>query len=450
MQSKWHIPRRAFLKGLGTTLALPWLEAMAPRLPLRAAPAPNGSPAGPPLRMAFVYVPNGANMADWKPRREGNDFDLPYILEPLKAARADVQVLTGLAHDKAFPNGDGAGDHARASATFLTGCQARKTAGADIQVGISVDQVAALRIGRQTRLPSLELSCDRARQAGACDSGYSCAYQFNVSWRGEATPMPPEADPRLVFERLFGSSQRAERDESRARRQRHQHSILDFVQADARALQAKLGRTDRRKLDEYLTAVRELEVRVERAEQFATTLPDYTKPTGIPQEYARHLELMFDLMTLAFQTDTTRIATFMMAHDGSNRPYPFLGVSDGHHDLSHHENKAEKQEKIAKINHFHVTQFARFLEQLKGIREGDGTLLDHCMIVYGSGLSDGNRHNHDDLPVLLAGGGNGTLQPGRHVKFSKTPMANLYLAMLDRMGAPVERLGDSSGKLAGI
>jgi len=253
-----------------------------------------------------------------------------------------------------------------------------------------------------------------------------------------------------VFERLFGNGTSREMTESRARRERHRKSILDLVQEDARRLQSNLGRTDQRKLDEYLTAVRELERRVEQAEQFAIETPDYPKPEGIPGEYREHLRLMFDLLTLAFQTDTTRIATFMFAHDGSNRPYPFIGVPEGHHDLSHHEDKEEKKRKIARINRFHLEQFAAFLERMQAVREGESSLLDHCMIVYGSGISDGNRHRHDDLPVLLAGGGGGTLQPGRHVRFDKTPMTNLYLSLLERLGVTANSLGDSTGKLMGI
>jgi hypothetical protein len=401
-----------------------------------------------PRRMAFVYVPNGANMADWTPKEVGSEFELPPILDPLKPVQQDLLVLSGLAHDKGRPNGDGPGDHARASATFLTGCQARKTPGADIKVGVSVDQVAAQKVGSLTRFPSIELGTDRARLAGNCDSGYSCAYSFNVSWRSESTPMPPEVDPRLVFDRLFGNGNSGEMEENRIKRDRYRKSILDFALDDAKNLKARLGYTDRRKLDEYLTAVRELEQRLERSNNFAVSHPDYNRPAGIPRSYEEHLKLMFDLQTLAFQTDTTRISTFIMAHDGSNRQYPFIGVRDGHHDLSHHGGDEEKKEKIAKINRFHVTQFAYFLHKLKSVKEGDGTLLDNCMIVYGSGLGDGNRHNHDNLPVLLAGKGGGTLQSGRHVRFSKeTPMANLFLSMLERVGAPTERLGDSTGLL---
>jgi hypothetical protein len=436
-----------FLQGLGTAIALPMLESVAPPMRLLAG-SPAEAPPALPQRMAFIYIPNGANMADWTPKAVGADFELPFILEPLQPFKDHLLVLSGLAHDKARPNGDGAGDHARASATFLTGCQARKTNGADIKVGVSVDQIAAARLGRQTRLPSLELGCDKARLAGNCDSGYSCAYSFNISWRTPSTPMPPEVNPRAVFERLFGGGSKDEAEESRARRRRYQKSILDFALEDAHRLKAKLGQTDRRKLDEYLTAVRELEERIERQEKFAATLPDYQKPAGIPRDYEQHARLMYDLLALAFQSDATRVATFIMAHDGSNRPYPFIGVNEGHHDLSHHGNDEAKKQKIAKINRFHVTQFAYFIERLQAIKEGDGTLLDNCLIVYGGAIGDGNAHNHDNLPVLLAGRGGGTIQTGRHVKYEReTPMTNLYLSLLDRVGANAERLGDSTGRL---
>lgn len=453
MNQSWNLPRRTFLKGLGTSIALPLLEAMASPLKLLAAGA-GGAPAavpGRPLRMAFLYVPNGANMEDWTPQAEGTDYELPSILQPLSGLRSEFQVVSGLAHQKAFANGDGAGDHARASATFLTGCQARKTAGADIKVGISVDQVAASQVGRRTRLPSLELSCDKGIVAGACDSGYACAYQFHISWRGESTPNPVETNPRHVFDRLFGNGQAREMSATRQVRDEQQKSVLDFALEDAKSLRAKLGRTDQRKLDEYLTSVRELEQRIEDAHRFETQLPDYLRPDGIPETYEKHLRLMMDLLILAFQTDTTRIATFMLAHDGSNRPYPFIGISEGHHDLSHHEGKAEKKAKISRINTFHMTQFAYFLEKMKSIREGEASLLDNSMVVYGSGIADGNRHNHDNLPVILAGGGGGSLQPGRHYRLrDRVPMTNLYLSMLDRMGVKAEQLGDSTGRLQGI
>ena len=450
MNKTWQIPRRTFLKGLGTVIALPMLEAMLPPAKLFAA---GGTEAGTafPRRMAFVYIPNGANMEDWTPKTVGADYELPYILQPLEPLRKDFQVISGLAHDKARPHGDGPGDHARASATFLTGCQARKTKGADIKVGVSVDQIAAEKVGKYTRLPSLELSCDKGRIAGECDSGYSCAYQFNLSWKTESTPMPPEVDPRLVFDRLFSNGIAEETGESRAKRDLYNQSILDLVTEDASRLKSKLGSTDRHKLDEYLTAVRELEQRIQQAEKFVASQPDFVKPTGIPKQYEQHLGLMYDMMALAFQSDSTRVATFITAHDGDDRPYPFIGVSDGHHTLSHHQNDQAKKEKIAKINHFHMEQFARFLTKLKSIKEGEGTLLDNCMIVYGGAIGDGNRHNHDNLPILLAGQGGGTLTPARHVKLGKeTPMTNLYLSMLDRMGVAAQRVGDSTGKLEDV
>jgi len=447
MNKQWQIPRRTFLKGLGTAMALPVLEAMAPGASLAGTVA---APSGLPRRVGFIFVPNGVDMANWTPKGVGSDFELPASLEPLASVKEDLLVLSGLAHDKARPNGDGAGDHARGSATFLTGCQARKTHGADIRVGISVDQAAAAVIGKGTRLPSIELGCDRGQQAGNCDSGYSCAYSFNISWKTESTPMPAEVNPRLAFDRLFSGGKKGEINENRIRRERYQRSILDFVLEDANRLKTNLGATDRRKLDEYLTAVRELEVRIEQSEKFAATLPDYAiKPkTGVPKDYQQHVRLMFDLLALAFQTDTTRVSSFILAHDGSNRPYPFIQVSEGHHDLSHHGNNPAKKEKIAKINRFHITQFAYFLEKLKSIKEGDGTLLDNCMIVYGSGIGDGNAHNHDNLPILLAGRGAGTVTPGRHVKYENgTPLNNLFLSMLERVGVKRDILGDSTGRL---
>ncbi|HVY72392.1 MAG TPA: DUF1552 domain-containing protein [Verrucomicrobiae bacterium] len=445
MTKSWQLPRRTFLKGLGTAIALPLLDSMAPARLLAATAAPATAF---PRRMAFVYLPNGMNMADWTPAAEGAGFELPYILEPLKAHKDEMLILTGLTHDKARPNGDGPGDHARASATFLTGCQARKTQGADIKVGVSVDQVAAAKLGNYTRFASLELGCDRGQTSGNCDSGYSCAYSYNIAWRNDHTPLPPETDPRQVFERLFANNSLAETKEARAKRKLYNQSILDFVQDDAKRLQSNLGATDRRKMDEYLTAVREMEQRIEKAEKFVAALPNYDRPSGIPTDYAQHIRLMYDLLALAWQTDSTRIASFVPAHDGSNRPSPFIGVSEGHHDLSHHGNDAAKKEKIAKINHFHTTQFAYFIEKLKSIKEGEGTLLDNSMVVYGSGIGDGDHHNHDNLPVMMFGKGGGTIQTGRHVRYARnTPMSNLFLSMLDKVGTPVERLGDSTGTL---
>jgi hypothetical protein len=431
---------------LGTVIALPMLEAMAPPMKLLASGL-SGVKKAAPRRMAFIYVPNGANMAEWKPSATGKDFELPYILEPLKPLQQDLLVLSGLAQDQARSHGDGAGDHARASATFLTGCHPRKTPGADIRVGVSVDQIAAGKVGRETRLPSLELGLDRGEQAGNCDSGYSCAYSYNISWRTESTPMPSEVDPRQVFERLFSTGSTGKTSQDRAQRERYQKSVLDFAMEDANRLKRGLGYTDRHKLDEYLTAIRETEQRIEGAEQFAAALTDYQKPTGIPPDFQQHARLMFDLMTLAFQTDSTRVATFLIAHDGSDRRYAIEGVKEGHHTISHHTTE-EARKQIAKINRLHTTELAYFLSKLKAIQEGDGTLLDNCMIVYGSGISDGNAHNHDNLPILLAGRGGGTINTGRHLKFDReTPLNNLYISMLDRMGVPASKVGDSTGKL---
>jgi hypothetical protein len=440
------IHRRTFLRGLGSAVALPFLSS-APGV--RAAAAAGAVAGKPPLRMAFVYVPNGANMADWTPKEVGASFELPRILQPLSEVREQVSVLSGLAHDKAFANGDGAGDHARASATFLTATQARKTQGADIRVGVSVDQFAAQKIGNNTLFPSLELGTDRGQLSGQCDSGYSCAYSFNISWRSPSSPMPPEVDPKLAFERLFVQGDPDETAEMLAKKNRRRASILDFVLDDARQLHSKLGRNDQRKLDEYMTAVRDVERRIEMADKVGIELPDHTRPQGVPAAYGEHVKLMFDIMTLAFRTDSTRIGTFIMAHDGSNRPYANIGVSDGHHDLSHHENNPAKKEKIAKINTFHMELFAAWLKQMRETKESDGSsLLDNSMIVYGSAIEDGNSHAHNNLPVLLAGRGGGTIAPGRHIRFDKnTPMANLFLSMMDRMGVQAERFGDSTGRL---
>jgi hypothetical protein len=427
-------------------MALPALEAMVPGTRLLAATTQIQSQF--PKRLAYIYSPNGKNMPDWTPQTAGAGFALPRTLEPLASLRDQFSVITGLTLDKARSHGDGGGDHARALASFLTGCQARKTDGANIRAGVSADQIAAEKIGKVTRFSSLELGCDRGAQAGNCDSGYSCSYSNNLAWKSEATPVAKEINPRLVFERLFASTDPAETKEAREKQDRYHNSILDFVMDDARRLESRLGSNDKAKLDEYLSSVRELERRIERAGQFAVEVPKYEKPSGIPAEYPEHLRLMYDMMALAFQGDLTRVATFLQANAGSNRPYPFIGVSAGHHDLSHHEGNKEKKEKIAQINRFHVEQFAYFLKKLNSIKEGEGTLLDNCLILYGSGISDGMAHNHDDLPILLAGRGGGTLNPGRHVIYQReTPLANLHLSLLDRMGVPADHIGDSTGRL---
>ncbi len=435
-----RISRRTVLKSMGATVALPLLDAMLP-MSLSAAP----SQIKPVKRLAFFYVPNGIHMPAWTPQAVGRNFDLPYILEPLRPFQDDLLVLSGLTLDKARPNGDGPGDHARAMASFLTGVQARKTAGADIRAGISVDQVAARHYGKQTRFPSLELGCEPSRTSGNCDSGYSCAYSSTISWRGESTPLPKDINPRSVFDRLFGRGGGI----GGVGKPERQKSILDFVLEEANDLRRQLGRNDQRKLDEYFTAVREIEQRIARAEkENEQNVVGLNRPNGIPPEYAEHIRLLCDLLVLAFQTDQTRIATMVFANEGSNRSYRFINIPEGHHDLSHHGRDPVKLDKIRAINRFHMEQFARFIGKLKAIPEGDGTLLDNCMIVYGSGIGDGNRHNHDDLPILLVGKGGGAIKTGRHLRYPKeTPLMNLFLVLLDQLDIHLDKFGDSTGRL---
>jgi hypothetical protein len=442
------IDRRTFLRGVGTALALPLLERMAPVGIAQAATAAAKTVAR-PNRMLFVFVPNGMHMADWKPAATGANYALPHILEPLKNLKSEFSVLSGLAQNNARALGDGGGDHARSGATWLTGVHPRKTAGADIKAGISIDQLAAQQVGQKTRFPSLEIGIERGAQAGNCDSGYSCAYSSSVSWRGESTPVAKEINPRLVFERLFGNGESEEEAQRRAFRDRYRKSILDFVAEDARALKKQLGAHDNRKLDEYLDGVREIERRLVGFEQANALEAGPNKaPGGIPKDAGEHIRLMSDMLVLAFQTDATRISTFMFANDGSNRSYPNIGISDGHHEISHHQGDGAKHEKIRQINRFHVEQLAYLLQKMKDTPEGGHTLLDNSMIVYGAGISDGDRHNHDDLPILLAGRGAGTIKPGQHLEFAKdTPMSNLFVSMLDKMQIPVEKFGDSNGSL---
>ncbi|MGB0355313.1 MAG: DUF1552 domain-containing protein [Opitutales bacterium] len=427
--------RRSILRGLGVSLAIPSLESFA-----------VGGVSGIPLRMGFTYIPNGVIMDEWRPLETGPLKSLPNSLQPLQNHTADFQVISGLNHTKAYANGDGGGDHARANATFLTGCQARKTAGKDIKVGVSVDQIAADAIGDKTKLRSLELSCDGVRRSGKCDSGYSCAYQYNLSWKTESMPMVPESNPRLVFERLFGNASSPTDRKGQLKRRALNKSILDFALQGASNFNKRLGKLDQEKLSEYFTSVRELEKRIEREEKNWEKLPDLKSPVGIPENYRAHLRLMFDMMVLAFQSDSTRISSFLLAHDGSNRSFRDIGVPEGHHSLSHHKNDPDKIKKLAKIDHFYSEQFAYFIDKLSTTQEIDGSrLLDHCMIVFGGGISDGNRHRHSDLPVLLAGGSSHGLTTGRHVDYEGVPMTNLYLGMLDRAGVQASQVGDSSG-----
>lgn len=445
MTQPHRLSRRTVLRGMGVAMSLPWLEAMGPLAAWAESPTPEKAV---PNRMAFLYVPNGVNMAEWTPAQEGTEFELPSILKPLEPVREKLLVLSGLTADKARPHGDGGGDHARAMASFLTGTQARKTDGTNIRAGVSVDQVAASRIGDKTRLPSLEIGTEGGAMAGNCDSGYSCVYSSTMAWRSATQPLPKEINPKVVFERLFAGTPDAQQLRRIARRK----SVLDFVREDSKDLAGRLGANDVRKLDEYFSSVRDIELRIERAEKMPPVpVPDYPVPEGIPASYEEHLRLMCDLIALAFQTDVTRVATFVLAIEGSNKPYPFIDVPDGHHDLSHHGNEAAKLEKIRKINEFHTRQLAYLLQKLNSIPEGDGTLLDHSMIVYGSGNSDGNAHNHDNLPIVMAGGGCGTLKTGRHVRYPKeTPLNNLWLAMLNRMDVEIAQLGDSTGELRNL
>ncbi len=443
--------RRRFLRGMGVCLALPAFDSLMPRSLLAATGAgPATTASGAPLRMAFCYVPNGVILDQWMPKGSGKSYSLNRSMGALEDLRDDFQIITGLAQQNGTSGGDGGGDHARAVASILTGTRPKKTSGADIRLGVSVDQLAAQQVGDATRFASLELSCDGVRKSGACDSGYSCAYQFNLSWRSETSPVTPESNPRMVFERLFGAGDAGTRQAAFKERQQQQKSILDFAAAEAEQLNRQLGRNDRNKLDEYLSGIREIERRIQRIEQFGPLAdPGVAAPAGTPGSYREHIRLMSDMLVLAFQTDSTRVATFLMAHDGSNRTFEDIGVRDGHHSLSHHQNDKTKMEKIAKIDTFYIEQFAYFLKAMRETKDRDGkSLLDNSMIVYASGLSDGNRHKHDNLPVILAGRGGGALSVGRHAQLPPTPMNNLYMTMLDLMGAKVDHFGDSTGRVS--
>ncbi|MEM7698404.1 MAG: DUF1552 domain-containing protein, partial [Verrucomicrobiota bacterium] len=389
--------------------------------------------------------------AKWVVDGVGKNYRFNETHQPYAHLKEHFHLFSQFAHESGTSGGDGGGDHARANASFLTGVRPYKTAGADIRLGISVDQMIANAIGDQTRFRSLELSCDGVRKAGVCDSGYSCAYQFNLSWRNESSPMTPEANPRLVFERLFGAGSREERTQGFAARNESQRSILDFVLEDAQSLERKLGRNDQLKLDEYLTGVREIEQRIEKSERFGLPeLPDgVSAPAGIPDVYQDHVRLMMDMLILAFETDSTRVATFLLAHDGSNRSFREIGVPGGHHSISHHQKNPDKLSDLAKIDKYYSSQFAYFLEQMEKKKDVDGSsLLHNSQILWGSGLADPDRHRHEELPIILAGHGGGSLQTGHHTDLgSKTPLCNLFLSMLDQVGVKEDRFGDSTGKV---
>ena len=436
------LSRRQVLRGLGACIALPPLISASPAIARAAAKKA-------PARMAFVYVPNGAIPAAWWPAGEaGTEFALSPTLAPLVNVRNQLQVISGLDCVSANPEADGAGDHARAGGTFLTGVRIKKTAGSDIKAGISIDQVIANQIGHQTRFASLELTCDVVRKSGECDSGYACAYEYNMAWQSSNQPLAPEHNPQFAFERLFGEGARNERVANLKRREYEQHSILDYVMQDAKSLNTKLDGRDRQKLDQYLTSVREIEQRIAVSRTMPVANPDVDAPAGVPANYSDHVALMYDMLLLAFQTDSTRIATLLLAREGSNRPFNDIGISSGHHDLTHHKNSAEIIEKVKLIDRWYVERLAVFLEKMQNTQDMDGkSLLDHSMVLYGSGNADGNRHTHVNLPVVVAGSGGGAFQTGRYIKARSQPIPNLFLSMADAMGAQgIERHGDSTGR----
>ena len=442
--TKKHLSRRTVLRGLGTTLALPLLDGMVPALSALAKTAAAGA-----RRMAVIYTPNGMMMPNWTPRGEGRGFEFSPILEALAPYRDELVVISGLADKYGWPQGDeGTGDHARAAATFLTGVHVKKTEGADIRGGVSMDQVAARTLGTETQLASLELAIESVEFLGACDSGYSCAYANTIAWRSPTTPLPMENDPRAVFERLFGGSDSTDAA-ARAARVSKEKSILDSVTDRVQELRRGLAPRDQVKIAEYLDAVRDVERRIQKVEeQSARELPVVDRPAGIPPTFEEHARLMFDLLLLAFQTDMTRVSTFMLGREVSGRAYPEIGVPDSHHPTSHHQNDPEKLRKLEKINTFHLKQFAYFVERLRSTPDGDGSLLDHSLLLYGSGISDSNIHMHDNLPLVLVGRAGGRIAGGRHVTYPKdTPVTNLFLNMLDIVGVPAETVGDSTGRL---
>jgi hypothetical protein len=437
---KKAVPRRTFLKGVGATLALPMLDAMAPALCAATEPA---------VRLATVYAANGMMMDKWTPAETGRNFQLSPILEPLAVFREQMTVLSGLNHQSGRAlAGENTGDHARAGATFLTGVHPKKTEGADTQAGISADQIAARELGKQTRHASLELALDTPELLGQCEAGYTCAYMNTLCWRTETTPLPMENRPRMVFERLFGDNDSTD-PAVRLRQIQSDRSILDSVQAKVNSLISDVGASDRAKLTEYLDAVRDVERGIRLAEeQSSREMPVLHRPAGVPATFTEHAKLMYDLMVLAFQTDQTRVITFMTGREFGGRTYREIGIPDGHHGLTHHQYKPDKIEKVIKINIYQAQHLAYFLDKLRATPDGDGSLLDHSIVLYGSSLSDGNLHLHDNLPIALFGGGSGQLKGGRHLSYGlDTPMPNLLLSVLDMVGVHLERLGNSTGRL---
>lgn len=439
-----HLHRRTFLRGAGAAMALPFLDAMVP-----AFAATTKSAASPAVRMGFVYVPNGIIESSWMPEAEGAGFAFNATMKALEPFRDQTLVLSNLAQMNGRSLGDGGGDHARAGASWLTGVHPKKTEGAGIRSGISADQIAAREFGKQTQFGSLEIGVEAPSLAGGCDSGYSCAYTNTISWSSATTPNPMEVNPRVLFERLFGDGESTDAA-SRLESMRERGSLLDFVKGSLDRLQTKLGQGDRRKLTEYLDAIRDIERRIQKAEEQNATMkiPTIDLPVSAPEEFVEHTRLMMDLMVAAFQTDMTRVVTFMMAREGSFRSYREIGVTDGHHSCTHHQGDPEKIANTIKINTHHVNQLAYLIDRMKATPDGDGTLLDHSMILYGSSIADGNRHTHTNLPTVLVGGASGKLRGDRHIRYApETPLNNLLLSMLDKAGVATETLGDSTGKL---
>jgi Protein of unknown function (DUF1552) len=447
------LPRRTFLRGVGATMALPLLDSMTPAL---SALGPSTSP----VRLGYVYTPNGiVGACDksprpfmWTPKTAGANFEFSPTMKGLEPFREYLNVLSGLAQVTGRALGDGPGDHARATATFLTGVHPYKTGGADFKLGISADQIAAKALGKYTQLASLELGLEPQPLAGNCDSGYTCAY-MSMSWRGPTSPLPAEINPRTVFERLFGDGDSTD-PRDRIARLDNQKSVLDYVTESLSRLQRRLGHGDRRKIEEYLESVRDIERRIAIAEEQSQTLqlPHMERPGAVPDDYAQYAKLMIDMQVVAWQTDMTRVASFMLGRDGSNRAYREIGISDGHHSISHHQGDAERLEKLIKIDELHVAMFGYLLKKLAETPDGDGTLLDHSLIVFGSSISESNIHTHDDLPIVLAGTANGQVKGNRHLVYPKeTPLNNLFLNMFDAAGLPdVQGFGDSTGRLTDL
>ncbi len=440
--SKMHLPRRTFLRGLGATVALPLLESMVPAMTALAQTA-----AAPAKRLGVFYVPNGMAMSYWAPKGEGPLGELPATLKSLTPFK-DQLLLTGGLYDEAANLVKGGGDHARSAGTFLTCVPFKFTYGADVLAATTMDQIAAKEFSRHTQLASLELALDSNAILGSCDGGSSCAYTNTIAWSTPTTPLPMENDPRAVFERLFGTSGSTDAA-ARLSRIKQDKSILDFITEELARLDSRLGNKDKQKLTEYFDSVRDVERRIQKAEeQNSRELPVVDQPMGIPTDYATHAKLMMDLLALAYQTDLTRVATFMLAKEVSSRAYPEIGVSDSHHPLSHHQNEAAKLERLHKINEYHMQQFAHLVEKLKNIPEGDGTMLDHSVLVYGTGISDSNTHFHDDLPIAIVGGAKAGIHGGRYVRYKQgTPLANLHVTLLDKLGVKVDKFGDSNGRL---